>query len=66
MKGSFEHSDKNYEWWAGPADDDASVDYCVHCRHGEWGVTRYMDSSPSESEARRIARDLVPHIDRLQ
>ncbi len=40
MKGSFEKSGTKYEWWAGPASPDADEDWCVHCRSGDWGVTR--------------------------
>jgi hypothetical protein len=65
MNGQFETDGKNYEWWAGPASPDAEEDYCVHCRRGDWGVTKYVESSPSQSTAEQTARTLASQVDTL-
>ena len=66
MKGTFEQAGNHYEWWAGKASPDADEDWCVHCRSGEWGVTQYLSSEPSEQDAERYAQQLTDHVNRLQ
>ncbi len=66
MKGTIDKAGNQYEWWAGPANPDAEEDYCVHCRRGDWGVTEYLASKPSEQDAEKSAQQLIDHVDRLQ
>ncbi len=66
MKGTIDKAGNQYEWWAGPSNPDAEEDYCVHCRRGDWGVTEYLASKPSEQDAEKTAQQLIDHVDRLQ
>lgn len=63
MNGTIEKNGNTYWWWAGPANTGAKEDFCVHCRGTTFGVTEYMDSDPTESDARAIAERLVPKVD---
>lgn len=66
MQGKIEQAGKSYEWWAGKANPDAEGgDFCVHCRQGEYGVTRYFDREPDKAQAERAARELAPAVDKL-
>ena len=65
MKGNFERSGKQYEWWAGQSNPDAKEDWCVHCRSGDWGVTQYLSAKPSEQSAEKHAKEIADHVDRL-
>lgn len=66
MKGSFDQSGNNYEWWAGKASPDADENWCVHCRSGDWGVTKYLQNEPSEQQAEGLAKQLTGHVENLQ
>lgn len=66
MNGAFEVGDKEYEWWAGSASPDAAKDWCVHCRHGKWGVTSYQEDALEEDGAERVARGLAVHVESLE
>ena len=62
MDGTISVAGKEYWWWSGPANDGAKEDYCVHCRGGEYGVTKYMDTEPDEAMSERVANELAPKI----
>ncbi len=62
MKGQIEHNGERYDWWAGKASPDAESDFCVHCRKGDYGVTRYYDYEPDSKEAEITARKLIPMV----
>lgn len=65
MNGTIDQGNQTYWWWAGPANDGAEEDYCVHCRGKTFGVTQYMDTEPSESDAQEIATHLIPKVNNL-
>lgn len=66
MEGTIKAQGNEYWWWAGAANQGAREGYCVHCRNETYGVTRYMDSEPSPSEARETAESLIPKVSQLQ
>ena len=66
MEGKFTKSGKNYEWWAGRANPEADEDYCVHCRRGDWGVTQYLATEPSQKEAEELANGLTTQVENVQ
>ncbi len=65
MKGHIEQNGTRYEWWAGKASPEAEGEYCVHCRNGDYGVTRYYDNEPDQNEAETTARKLIPVVRQL-
>jgi len=67
MKGisdSFEHAGKTYSWWAGHSDHQK--EYCVHCRHEDYGLTRYLQDQPADEEAEELAKGLAPHVEGIK
>lgn len=63
MTGEFEHGGQKYSWWAGSSDQPS--EWCVHCRDGVYGVTRYRQGAPDQAEARELAEGLAPLVQRL-
>lgn len=60
MTGSFDHGGATYTWWAGSSDRES--EWVVHCRQEQYGVSRYLQGSPDESEAQKVAEGLAPLV----
>jgi hypothetical protein len=60
MTGSVDHGGSTYSWWAGSSDRES--EWVVHCRQEMYGVSRYLQGTPSEDEAQQVAEALAPLV----
>jgi hypothetical protein len=63
MTGTVEHGGTTFSWWAGSSDRES--EWVVHCRQELYGVSRYLQGTPSETEAQKVAEALAPLVQSL-